>query len=513
MNKTTFRLMIILFISKVIGFLRQITLNYLFGVSFLSDAYLTAVQVPVQLIEVFTSCVIFVFLPEYTKIREEEGHSASDYYTKQILGILMAFSSVVFLIVQICPGVIIRLFAPGYSGEQIELSINFLRITMLCIFFISATQLFSSYLQANHSFIAPAMVTILSNLVTILSFFFAVKTKIGIWALPIGFLLAKVIEIVFLTPFIKQSGFDKSAPIPQHGRYDVKRAAFLLIPLFIGSSTSQINLMIDRGMASTVGEGAVSVMTNAALIKNLFEGIFVTAIITVVFPTFSSHFVKEDYAALKKDFEKSFNLINFTIFPIAIMTVAYALPITRIVYERGAFSATDSVRVAEVLGEYGIYLLFSGLQVLFTRLFYSVQDTKTPMYVSLVSVGVHAALSFIFVQYWGLMGIVRASSISIFLSIIIFYYLLRKKMGAVEGLSLIKEGAKAITSSFIAVTASLLVFKRLSHHSAFISLCISLFLFLIIYLILAWIMRSSPLIGFFAKSDELEKEKNENFLE
>ncbi len=511
MNKTTFRLMIILFISKAIGFLRQVTLNYLFGVSFLSDAYLTAVQVPVQLIEVFTSCVIFIFLPEYTKIREDDGCSASDYYTKQILGILMVFSTVVFLIVQICPDIIVRLFAPGYTGEQTELSINFLRITMLCIFFISATQLFSSYLQANHSFVAPAMVTILSNLITILSFFFAVNTSIGIWALPIGFLSAKAIELVFLIPFMKKSGFDKRAPIPEHGRYDVKRAAFLLVPLFIGSSTSQINLMIDRSMASFVGEGAVSVMTNAALIKNLFEGIFITAITTVIFPTFSSHFVKEDYTALKKDFEKSFNLINFTMFPIAIITLAYALPITRIVYERGAFSSTDSVRVAEILREYGIYLIFSGLQVLFTRFFYSVQDTKIPMYVSLISLGFHAVLSLIFVQYWGLIGVVRASSISIFLAIVTFYYLLRKKIGNLEGLSLVKEGTKAIFSSVIAAIGSLLVFEHLSLGSVFISLGIALILFLIIYLILAWVMRSSPLIDFFTKSDELEKEsKNGN---
>lgn len=147
---------------------------------------------------------------------------------------------------------LVKLFALGFDGETLRIAVLFTRIGLVGIYFTSVTQIFSGYLQLYGKFTVPAMVGLPFNFIIIISII--VSTQTNIIALAIGSVLAAFIQLIFLFPSLKKTNY-RYVPIVQFNDEKIKKMAVIVFPIMIGISIDQINLMVDKTLASTLVEG------------------------------------------------------------------------------------------------------------------------------------------------------------------------------------------------------------------------------------------------------------------
>ena len=494
LRKSTLKVILILAVAKLFGFLRQSALSYFYGAGFLSDIFITTSNIPDQLINLVTGALTFVFIPQYTKIRNNKDLESADRFTSQVLRLVAIISLIIIVVIQLFPGLIIRIFAAGFSDEQLAVSVSFLRVMSISTLAMTVATLFNGYLQAHRQFLPGSAITIVSNIIIIAALFLGFKTGRPEWILPFGYLIAKFAELVYIYFHSKKIGFRLLPGTSLRDDPELRRVLLLMVPVFIGSSTQQLNLLVNRSIASTFREGSVTLITNAALIKNLFEGIIVIAIANVTFPEFSQRSHDHDLKGLRRGMAQALSMINISMIPVSVGLMLFAEPVVKLVFERGEFTAADSRATALVLIGYAFGLAAFGMQNVYSRVFYSFHDTKTPMYVALLGVGINIALNFILSGFWGLKGLAWATSFSGIVGMILFFFALRRKIGGCFDRTTIIEMIKIVIVSVIGAGAARLFFDYSGQTFAlFPGLMISFIIAAVIFTACAYLLKIDSL--------------------
>lgn len=318
---------------------------------------------------------------------------------------------------------LVKLFALGFDGETLRIAVLFTRIGLVGIYFTSVTQLFSSYLQLYGKFTIPAMVGLPFNFVIIISII--VSTQTNIITLAIGSVTAAFIQLLFLVPSLKTNY--RYVPIVQFTDKHIKKMAVVVFPIMIGISIDQINLMVDKTLASTLVEGGVSALTYASRLNDFVQGIFVLSFVTVMFPLISNLAVQKNKEDFKRSISEVISVVILIVVPASIGIMILADPIIRLLFGHGHFDEHAIDMTSHALFFYSIGMIGYGIREILNRTFYSIQDTKTPMYNASFAVLLNILLSFILSSYMGISGIALATSISALFCSTLLVIKLRKK--------------------------------------------------------------------------------------
>ncbi len=207
-----------------------------------------------------------------------------------------------------------------------------------------------------------------------------------------------------------------------------KKMFLLTIPVLIGSTVDQINVLVDRLLASFLEEGSVSALNYSYRLNALFTSLFASSIGVVIYYATSTAGAEKDYEKLKKQLYVGLELIILLALPISIGILAFAGPIVKVVFERGAFDPDASAMSAYALTFYCLGIMGVMMRDLLSRTFYSLQDTKTPMKNGVVAVLLNIILSVILVNFMKLGGLALAFAISLNFSGFMLYLLLNRKI-------------------------------------------------------------------------------------
>ncbi|MBW4873945.1 MAG: murein biosynthesis integral membrane protein MurJ, partial [Paeniclostridium sp.] len=158
-KKSAVVLMVITFISKITGFLRDIILAQHFGASIVTDAYITALNIPVVLFTGISASLGTTYIPMYFKIKEEQGQEGVNKFTSNVLNIVLILSFIIIILGTLFTPYIVKVFAMGFKGEELRITTEFSKILMPSIMFIAANGLVSSYLLANGRFYISGIVS------------------------------------------------------------------------------------------------------------------------------------------------------------------------------------------------------------------------------------------------------------------------------------------------------------------------------------------------------------------
>ncbi|MFE6169863.1 murein biosynthesis integral membrane protein MurJ [Viridibacillus arvi] len=427
MKKTAVLLMVITILSKVSGFLRDITLSYFYGASSTSDAYIISITITSVLFSLIISGISTAYIPMFKQIEHSEGQQSATYFTNNLINIVLIVTTSVILIGLLFSNVLVKLFALGFDGETLRIAVLFTRIGLVGIYFTSITQLFSSYLQLYGKFTIPAMIGLPFNFVIIISII--VSTQTNIIALAIGSVTAAFIQLLFLIPSLKKTNY-RYIPIVQFTDKHIKKMAVVVFPIMIGISIDQINLMVDKTLASTLVEGGVSALTYASRLNDFVQGIFVLSFVTVMFPLISNLAVQKNKEDFKKSISEVISVVILIVVPASFGIMVLAEPIIRLLYGHGHFDEHAIDMTTSALFFYSIGMIGYGIREILNRTFYSIQDTKTPMYNASFAVILNILLSFILSSYMGISGIALATSISALFCSTLLVIKLRKKIGS-----------------------------------------------------------------------------------
>lgn len=487
MRRTAAILMIITLCSKIIGFAREISLSYFYGASNISDAYYIALTIPDVVFSFVVLGISTGFVPMYTKIENQLGSEAGQKFASNVINLLVLFSLFLIIMVEIFSLQIVKVFAAGFDEETLLLASNFTKITVLGIFFTGIIYVLNGFLQIKKSFIAPAMFGFIYNFFIILSIFLSYKYNLIL--LSVGSVVALLFQLLLLFIFIKKNDF-KYTLILDFKNEHVILMLKLSLPLIIGVSVNQINILINKTLASQVGNGGISALNYADRINSFILTIIVMSISTIIFPMLSKASEEKRLQDFKKIIIESIGVINILIIPAAMGLMIFSTPVVELLFGRGAFDSNAVRLTSQALFFYSLGMLGIGLREILSKAFYSYQDTKTPMVNAVIGVVVNIFLSIIFSKYLGIGGLALATSISAFVTTGLLYYSLRKKIGSLNSKKVLISLAKILMASILMGVVSKSIYNLLLpiNHD-FIVLFTSVASAILSYLVLIYILK------------------------
>ncbi|MEG1310757.1 MAG: lipid II flippase MurJ, partial [Romboutsia sp.] len=229
----------------------------------------------------------------------------------------------------------------------------------------------------------------------------------------------------------------------------MKQILYLVIPVFFGSYVTQINVVLNRTLASTLEKGSITALNYANKLSLFAVGVIVIALSTVMYPILSKLVSENNMERFKISLSKSINSIIILMVPIMVIIMFFSTLIVKILFEEGSFDTNATYLTSTALFYYSIGIVAYGLREILAKGFYSLQDTKTPVKNATISVGINIIFSITLVKKMGIGGLALASSISAILTTILLFISLRKKIG--------KLGFKNIFITFIKVSIASII--------------------------------------------------------
>jgi len=452
------------FLSRILGLVRDVLIANFFGSGLSADAFFVAFRIPNLLRRLFAEGSFSVaFIPVFTEYLQKKSRQQAIELAQVVLTVMILILTLVTILGIIFSPLIVRIIAPGFAGagDKFTLTVLLTRIMFPYIFLVSLLALFMGILNSIKHFAAPALAPVFLNLGMIAALLFlAPWMKTPTVGLAIGVLVGGAIQLAVQIPFLLNRGIHLGLKWqPSHPA--LKRIGALMLPTILGSAIYQINQLIGTLLATLLREGSVSYLYYADRLVQFPLGVFAIAISTAVLPSLSREAAQGDTEGLRETLSHALRLTMFITIPAMIGLIVLREPIIRLLFERGAFDATATLMTARALLYYSIGLwAFAGLRV-FVSAFYSLQDTRTPVKVAVAAMVLNIAFSIVLMNTpleHG--GLALALSLASTLQLLLLVFLLRKRLGSLDGRSVLISMARSFLASLImAVSICILAFK------------------------------------------------------
>lgn len=487
MKKTAIILMLLTIFAKIFGFLREITLSYFYGASSISDAYLISITIPTVVFSFIGTGIATSYIPMFSKINKEFGHEEASNFTHNILNIVLVLSSIIIVLGLMFTEPLVKLFATGFSGETLAIAVKFTKISLIGIYFTGLVYLFNGYLQIKGNFAVPALISLPFNSIIILSIYLSSNNNILI--LVIGTVIATLSQLLFILPSVYKKGYRYKLTINIKDEH-IKTMIYMALPVIIGVSVNQVNVLVDRTLASQIAVGGISALNYANRLNGFVQGIFVISISTVMYPTISKMSADNNIRGLKKAVSEAINGVNLLVIPATVGFMIFSEPIVKLLFGRGAFDSTAISMTSEALFFYSIGMVAFGQRTILSRAFYSLQDTRTPMINALITVVINIVLNYILSRYLGIGGLALATSIASLFSVILLLSGLRKKIGDFGLKNIVMSLIKILFASIVMGILAKVSYDYISSHiNVNISLLIAIGIASFIYFAIIYFMK------------------------
>ena len=408
--------------SKLFAFFRELSLAYFFGASSLTDAYIVAFSIPTVIFGIIGLGIMNGYIPIYNQIKEISGNEMSKKFTINFSNIMMFLCFFVFLFGFLFSPYLVKLFSYGFDKDTLEKASLFTKISLFSIFPIMLVAIFSGYLQLNNKFFAVAFIGVPTNLLYIIGTYVSYKNN-NFLLLVFFTNFALFFQFIFLCPFIFKTGYRHNFKINIYDK-NLHQLSILSIPIILGTSLEQINILIDRTVASNLGSGAITILNYAGKLNGAILSLSIIAILNILFPKFSSLVSQNNIEKLKEQVKYIINMIFIFAFPIMFGIIILSKEISMFIFGRGNLDKNLVLTIAKCLSYYSLCFVALCLRDLSTKIFYSFKNSRTPVINSSIGIILNIILNIVLSKYLGVSGIALATSIStIFISVLLFYNL------------------------------------------------------------------------------------------
>lgn len=487
MKKTALIIMAITIISRLFGFVRDMALSYYYGASELTDVYLIALTIPGTLFAFFSAAIATSYIPLYSRISSEEGSGSANRFTSNLLHIVMGIAVLIVILVFAFTPQIVKLFAIGFSDETLRLAISFTHISIFGVFASGTIVILTGYLQINNKFVIPALIGFPLNFAIIAAIIISHRTDVIV--LVFGTLGASFLQLLFILPSVYQSGYRHKLVFSVRNEH-IKSMLILALPVLLGTSVNQINTLVDRTIASSIAIGGITALNYANRLNDFLQGLFVSSIVVVIYPSISRMASDGRLDAFKSLVGKSVNMILLLILPASVGAMVFAHPIVELLFGNGAFDERAHEMTSGALFFYAIGMAAFGVREVLSKAFYSLQDTKTPMYNAALSVVLNIVLIIVLSRFMGISGLALATSISAIFCSGLLFWSLRKKVGSLGLKVMVISTVKILVASGIMGTAASITFIRLSNYlGSNLSLLLAILIGVIVYGLLILVLK------------------------
>ncbi|HZW39636.1 MAG TPA: lipid II flippase MurJ [Ignavibacteriaceae bacterium] len=393
--------------SRGIGLIREVVYAGSFGFQKNFDIFLIGSIIPMTIIGVMFYIAQNYYIPLILKLKDEENKNIiilNNFIFFILINIAIAF--VLFLSADI----ILNFYIQNLKQNDIKIAKDIFNLHLISIPFAAGSSFITSYLYTEFEYKIPAASQIIFNLAIIgmIAFF---NKSMGIYSIPIGFLIGQTIQLSILYFFAKDFiNFKKIGNVRLFKLNLAFNSSIIFIILI--ETLGQIYFIVDRYFYKVIREGGVAALNYSFMISQLPIIIFTTALATAIFPKFSSNIANENTDNIKKNVNDSILLNIFVFIPITFVFYFYGDIIISILLERGQFTSANSAMTFSVLKYYSIGLFFYGSYGILNKLFYSYGLAKKIFFVTLAALAVKLIGSYILVKFMREEGLALSTSLS-----------------------------------------------------------------------------------------------------
>jgi len=413
-----------IFTSRIFGFIRDVVIAGFFGASGLTDAFFVAFAIP-NLFRAFFAegALSSAFVPFLSdNIKSKSSLAANNYLTSLLMSVSVIIL-VILALTSLFPGFIIKLFMPGYADnpELMNAASDMLVILMPYLLMVTICALLSGFLNLHGSYYVPHSSTAVLNIAMIIGAWIGNMRGVDIYYLCYGVFFGGLAQLLFVSAY----AFIKGFRLTLSGGFsrDVGKTFYLVIPSLAGVGVSQVNFMIGRILASFLSVGSISYLYYANRLFQFPLGLFAVAVGTVTLTEISRANTGGDKDKRNLLINKAVNSILIIMLPAMAGLIVLAYPIIDIVFARMNFKGEDVGATAVALQMYSVGLMFYAFLNIFSRVFHSEKDTKTPVKGAVIGLVTNIVFNLLLIKPMGHAGIALASGIAAGAN---FFYLYHK---------------------------------------------------------------------------------------
>ncbi len=450
----------ILIIGSFLGYIlalgKEMLVASRFGVRSGMDAYYAALTVPNLISNVLLAAFTAIFIPIIIN-----SQAVDDIRARKITNITVSFlllfllASTVVLFGLAAP--LMRLGFPGFSPETGLAAVKLLREVSLIVLLSGIVGILLGILNSRRKFIAQSLAPMFVT-ATLIVFIYIGGKQLSVSSLTYGLLAGTLLEAVYLYFAVRQEGyvfhfdFDLRQP-------EIKTMGNLLFPFLIGTALGQLNIIVDRFMASGLGTGSIAALGYADKLVHVPTQIINASISTAAFPFFAAQVSSKDMDGLKQTLSATLRLAAFILVPATVLLILFSKPLVHILFERGAFDAAATYLTASIFSMYALQLFFTAAEVLLIRVFFSLQNMKVVVTIVILSVIFNVIGNYIFMRVItpAAAGIALSTSLVEAVIMVVAFWFLRREVGPLPWSYLGKGLQKILTASFLSLIVVYLV--------------------------------------------------------
>ncbi|HEX9757876.1 MAG TPA: murein biosynthesis integral membrane protein MurJ [Nitrospiria bacterium] len=440
------------FLSRIMGFLRDMVLARLFGAGLAADAFFVAFRIPNMLRELFAEgSMSAAFIPVFTEYLTQKSRRDAWELAGAVFTTLLTILTAITLLGILFSPWIVKGLAPGFTQypEKTALTILLNQIMFPYLLFISLSALVMGILNSFRSFAAPALSPVMFNLSIILAaFLLSPLFSKPILGIALGVLIGGLSQFLFQLPSLHRLGFSLLFKFnPTHP--GVLKIGRLILPTMIGLSVTQINILVNTLLASFLSEGSVTYLFYGMRLIHFPLGLFGVAFATALLPTMASQAAAGAINDLKVTLSFGLRLVFFVTLPAMVGLIFLRIPIVHLLFEHGQFTSEATLNTATAVLFYSVGLwAFAGVRITIPT-FYSLQDTTTPVKVAVLSMIINILLNLLLMGPLAHGGLALATSLSAIVHFFILLLLLKRRLGNIELGRLFTSLLRNISSCFL----------------------------------------------------------------
>ena len=471
------------FLSRILGYIRDMLVANLFGAGMFADAFYAAFRIPNLFRRLFgEGSFNAAFIPVFSEYLHTKDKSETQKFLNAVFTTLFAVLTVVTILGMFFAPVLAKLIAWGFTSdpEKMQLTIELTRLMFPFIMFICLAAFLLGILNALYSFFLPALAPSALS-VSEIFYMLAIAPMLGggnqIKGLAISVIAGGALHFAAQYPKLKSLGWHlklqlgwrreegesndhvqngstntssllpSASCLPFYKHPGIKRIWLLMIPAMIGLSVEQINSFVDTICASFLADGSITALYYSNRLMQLPLAIFGLAFASVSLPVMSKAHAQNDIATLKNSLNYSVRFAVFALLPAAAGLMVIGLPSVRLLFEHGKFDYAASVMTNSALFYYSLGLPAYALSKIFANAFYAFQDTKTPVKTAALAMILHVILCIILMFPMGVGGLALATAVSSYFNMVLLIFYLRKRIGKIGLKKILSSGLKSFTAA------------------------------------------------------------------
>ncbi|MBV6452694.1 MAG: hypothetical protein MHPDNHAH_03456 [Anaerolineales bacterium] len=461
--------------GQLAGLVRGIIVANTFGATPELDAFFAANRVSETLFLLVAGGALgSAFIPTFTGLLAK-GDKDSAWRLASALAntVTLTLSLLAALTAFFAPQVVRFALAPGLSAdpEIFALTVSLLRIQLISAVLFGLGGLIVGILNAHQIFLIPALTSAMYQLGIIFGALF-LAPSMGIYGLAWGVIIGAAMYLLVQIPSLLKLVSSLQSPITSYqlritNDSNVRTVLLLMLPRLLGVAVVQLNFWVNTNLASKMEVGSVTSLAYAFSLMIMAQAAIAQSVAIAAMPTFSAQHALGKLDEMRASLAASLRGILLLAVPASVGLIILREPLISFLYQRGEFDSHDVQLVAWALLWFAAGLVGHSIMEVLTRAFYAQQDTKTPVIIGTIAMGLNVLFNILFSRWFAqigwfpLGGLALANSLATALEATALFIFMRKRLNGIEGRS-IADGAWRVAASALGMGVGLMAWIQLS---------------------------------------------------